>query len=156
MVGRHPGRDVEALYWSAAALGLAISVSKREAALLARLGEVEALLARALALNESFDDGALHEFAITMAAGARMVEERAVIDDHFRKAVELSRGRRASLFVAYAEAVAVPDQDRRSFEALLQQALAIDTDAYPEGRLLNLLAQRRAEWLMERVDELFL
>jgi predicted anti-sigma-YlaC factor YlaD len=155
-LGRRPAREVEALYWAAASLGLAISVSKGEAALLARLGEVEAMLARALTLDETYDDGALHEFAINLATGVRTGKSRDAIEKHYQAALTLSRGSRAGLFVTYAEAVAVPDQDREQFEALLDKALAVDVDAYPERRLLNLLAQQRAQWLLGRIDELFL
>jgi len=38
----------------------------------------------------------------------------------------------------------------------LQQALAVDADGRPEMRLANLVAQRRARWLLARVDDLFL
>jgi hypothetical protein len=40
--------------------------------------------------------------------------------------------------------------------ALLHKALAVDLEADPEHRLMNLIAQRRARWLLERIDELFL
>ena len=43
-----------------------------------------------------------------------------------------------------AEAVAVTKQDKAMFTALLEQALAVDPDAVPASRLLNLVAQRRA------------
>jgi predicted anti-sigma-YlaC factor YlaD len=58
--------------------------------------------------------------------------------------------------VALAEAVAVPRQDRAEFESLLKQAIALDPDAQPESRLVNLILQRRARWLLSRIDELFL
>ena len=54
------------LYWTAASLGLAVSVSKHDPALLARLPAVEAILERAMALDESWDSGTLHEFAIVV------------------------------------------------------------------------------------------
>ena len=49
----------------------------------------------------------------------------------------------------------VQAQNRPEFEALLTRALAIDPDARPEWRLQNLIAQRRARWLMARADDLF-
>jgi len=52
--------------------------------------------------------------------------------------------------------VSVSRQDRPEFETLLHRALAIDPDARPEWRLANLVVQRRARWLLSRVDELFL
>ena len=48
-------RDLPFLYWSAAALGLAISVSRNDAQMLARLPEVDALLDRALEIDESWE-----------------------------------------------------------------------------------------------------
>ena len=39
---------------------------------------------------------------------------------------------------------------------MLQRALAVEPDDRPEERLTSLISQRRAEWLLERIDELFL
>ena len=36
------------------------------------------------------------------------------------------------------------------------QGAASDADAHPSDRLANLVAQRRARWLLSRIDELFL
>ncbi len=149
-------QNVDFLYWSASALGLAISVSKNDTAMLARLPEVEALLRRALALDEDFDEGALHEFALVWAAAAPGRRDEAAIERHYQRALALSGGRRASLFVAYAMATAVPAQDRARFDGLMDRALAIDPDADPDRRLLTVVAQRRAAWLLSRADELFL
>jgi predicted anti-sigma-YlaC factor YlaD len=151
-----PERDVETLYWTAAALGLAISSSRNEPALLARLPEVEALLQRALVLEESWNAGALHEFAMTLAGAGSRTFADAALDDHYARALELSGGGNAGLHVTYAEAVAVPRQDRALFTALLDRALAVDIDAYPERRLLNVLAQQHARWLLDNLDQWFL
>jgi predicted anti-sigma-YlaC factor YlaD len=75
---------------------------------------------------------------------------------HFDRAVELSRGRSAAPYVTFAESVSVPAQDWREFRDLLEQALAIDPDEEPSLRLANILAQRRAEWLLTRTEILFL
>ena len=58
--------------------------------------------------------------------------------------------------MSLAEAVSVPSQDRAGFDSLLKQALAVDVDRRPEFRLQNLIAQRRARWLIEREDDLFI
>ena len=47
-------------------------------------------------------------------------------------------------------------QDRTEFKRLLAQALAIEVDRAPEYRLANLVAQKRAGWLLSRADELFI
>ncbi|HYV88049.1 MAG TPA: TRAP transporter TatT component family protein, partial [Candidatus Polarisedimenticolia bacterium] len=75
---------------------------------------------------------------------------------HFARVLELSNGRLAMPFVSLAESVSVEKQDKAEFESLLQKALAIQIEAMPEARLANTQAQRRARWLLSRVDELFL
>lgn len=155
-VGEDPERDVAELYWTAAALGLAISVSRNEPALLARLPEVEAMLDRALELDESWDGGALHEFALRLQSARPGAPDESALEAHYRRAVELSRGLRASTYVSFAEAVAIPSQNRKQFLDTLELALGVDPDADPEERLLNVIAQQRARWLMENIDEFFL
>ena len=148
--------EVAYLYWAASALGLAISVSKDDPGMLARLPEVEALLARALALEESFDGGALHELAVIWASAAPGRRDGEAVERHYRRALELSEGLRASLYVAYAMATALPAQRRGDFVALMDRALEIDPEARPGERLQTTIAQRRARWLLGRLDELFL
>ena len=75
---------------------------------------------------------------------------------HFERAVALSGGRLAAPYVSYAEAGPLRRQQAAEFRQLLEQALAIDADADPPDRLVNLVAQRRARWLLGRMDELFL
>ena len=148
--------DIPALYWTAAALGLAISVSKNDAEMLARLPEVEAFLEHSLALDESWDAGALHEFQITLAGAKPGALDVQQIKKHFDRALQLSGGGHAGLYVAYAEVVSVKEQNRGEFRSLLERALAIDPAQYEEVQLLNLVAQQRARWLLGRIDELFL
>jgi predicted anti-sigma-YlaC factor YlaD len=144
------------LYWTAASLGLAIAAAPDDAVLLARLPEVQAMLDRALELDESWDEGALHELKVVLAGAAPGEIDRALIKRHYDRSLALSHGRSASAHLAYAEAIAVADQDRAAFEALVHQALAVDPDAEPSSRLVNLLAHRRARWLASRVDNLIL
>ncbi len=150
--------DVPLLYWTGAAWGAAISLSKENADLTADLGLVEALERRALALDEGFGLGAIHDFFIAFEGGrppaAGGSVDRAL--GHLERAIALSGGKRAAPFVSFAETVSVGTQNRADFEALLKRALAIDPDAAPELRLANTVSQRRATWLLARADELFL
>ena len=148
-------RDVDLLYVAAASLAVAIGNAKADAALLARLPEVDALLARALALDEAWNDGALHELAVSWQAARPGFGDRRAIDVHYERALALSRGTRAALFVAYAEAVAVRDQDRKLFDSLVARALAVDAEARPQERLQDALAKARARWLAGQADHLF-
>jgi predicted anti-sigma-YlaC factor YlaD len=62
----------------------------------------------------------------------------------------------AGLYIAYAEAVALPAQNKAEFRGMLEKALAVNPDLVPRDRLANLISQRRARWLLDRADELFL
>ena len=150
--------DVALLYWTAASWGMAITLSKNEPALIVDLPVVEALVDRALELNEAFDNGAIHSFLITYepvrqgAAGDPLERAR----KHFDRAMILSNGHQAGPLVSLAETVSIAKQDRKEFQSLLDRALAVDVNAKPEYRLANLVMQRRARWLLSRIDELFL
>jgi len=150
--------EVPLLYWTAAAWGAAISLSKDNPEIVADQVLVEALIDRALELDERFDDGAIHGFLISyelVRQGARGdPTERARA--HFDRAVSLTGGQLASPYVSLAEGVSLSRQDRREFESLLHRALSIDPNARPEWRLANLIVQRRARWLLSRADQLFL
>lgn len=151
-------RDVPLLYWTAAAWGAAISVSKDKPDIVADLPKVEALIDRALQLDEGFDHGAIHSFLISYEMARPGVKDDEAVwraKRHFERAMELSGGQSASPLVAYAEAVCVQKQQKAEFDKLLKQALAIDADQKPEWRLTNLVLQRRAHWLLSREDELF-
>ncbi len=156
-VSKVSARNVPLLYWTAAAWGSAISLSKDNPALIADLPLVEALIDRALELDEDFDSGAIHGFLITYEPSRQGAkgDPAARSRQHFTRAMELSEGHLASPLVALAEAVVVGKQDRKEFESLLNRALLVDVNAKPEWRLANLVMQRRARWLLSRVDELF-
>jgi predicted anti-sigma-YlaC factor YlaD len=151
-------KDVPLLYWTAAAWGSAISLSKDQPARVAEVPAVEAMIDRCLELDEAYEQGVIHSFLISYEMSRQgapgIPEERARL--HFERALELSAGVQAAPLVALAEAVCVQKQDVKEFDALLERALAIDPDQAPEVRLVNLVMQRRARWLVSRREELFL
>lgn len=148
--------DVPQLYWTAAPWGLAITADKPD--LVADQPIVEALIDRALELDESFANGAIHGFLVTYemrrqgAKGDPVTRSR----EHFDRAVALGKGQQAAPYVAFAEAVCIKTQDVKEFESVLQQALAINADDHPDYRLANLIMQRRARWLLSKKEDLFL
>lgn len=150
--------DVPFLYWTAAAWASAIALSIDNPELVADLPLVEALIDRALELDESYGSGALHSFLISYEMSRRGVAGDPAVRSrrHFERAWELSQGQQAAPLVALAEAVTVQKQDVKEFESLLNRALAIDPNVRPEFRLMNLVMQRRARWLLSRKEELFL
>ena len=150
--------DVPLLYWTAAAWGAAISLDKTDSALSADLPRVEALIRRSLELDEEFASGTIYDFLIAYEGG-RPAAAGGSIDsarECLARAISLSGGRRAAPLVCFAETVDVATQDRADFRKLLDQALAINVDDAPDHRLSNIIAQRRARWLLGRMDRLFI
>jgi predicted anti-sigma-YlaC factor YlaD len=155
-VARLRTQDVAITYWTALPWAAAAALSK-QADLVADLPLVEAMMRRALALDEGFGDGVIHDFFISFeggrpaAAGGSVERARA----HLERALELAHGTRVAPLVSFAETVCVAQQNREEFKTLLGRALELDADLYPEQRLANLVAQERARWLLARADDLF-
>ena len=118
---------------------------------------VRALLYRAVVLDGDWNQGAIHEALISIESLPESMggsPERA--RKHFTEAVELADGNSASPYVSLAIGVALAEQDAAEFRDLLEAAIAIDVDAAPHKRMSNLVTQRRAATLLERMDDLFL
>jgi hypothetical protein len=155
--GRLSPKDVELAYWTAAAWGSAISLGLDRPEVAADVDAVRALLERALALDEDWDRGALHEALISvesLPAAMGGSPERA--RGHYARALELSRGARAGAHVALAAGGALPAQTPAEFRSLLAAAQSVDLEREPDQRLANRIAQRRARALLERMSDLFL
>lgn len=150
--------QVPLLYWTAAAWGSAISLALHDAELSADLSLVGALMDRALALDEGWGLGSLHDFFIAYDGGRSAAAGGSVesAERHLKRALELADGRRAAPLVSFAEAVCVGGQKRDQFKKLLEEALALDVNRFPDQRLANLVSQRRARWLLGRIDQLFI
>jgi hypothetical protein len=113
---------------------------------------------RALDLDEGYGGGALYDFLIAYDGGrpasAGGSVERARAD--LEKALAFAGATRAGPYVTFAETVSVATQNRAEFCKRLNEALAVDPNRAPEQRLANLIAQKRARWLLGRADELFI
>ena len=148
--------DVPLLYWTAASWGSAIALGLDKPELVIDVPTVRALADRALALDESWGKGAVHEMFISLdsvpeALGGSAERARG----HFKRAVELQHGLSPGPYVGLAMGVSVGAQDRAEFESLLKEALAIDPAKDPSRQLVTLVQQRRARALLDHVDTLF-
>ena len=151
------GDDVPLLYWTGAAWAAAFAIDVADSSLSVNQTAIEKMMRRALALDEGWEKGSLHDFFISWEAGH--ASAGGTIDkakEHFARAKALAGGQRVSPLVSYAESVLVAEQKKKEFEQALNEALAIDIEkTAPEQRLANVLAQRRAKWLLSKIDELF-
>ena len=124
--------------------------------MLGGIPQVEALVSRALQIDETWGDGTLQEFEITFGGSRPGGVNYGEVEKHYRRALDLSAGKRAGLHVAYAETAWLPRQKKAEFQALLEKALDVDPNGSEAQRLANAIARQKAEWLLERVDDLIL
>ena len=149
--------DVAALYWTGVAWGSAISAAKSDMSLIGDLPIVTAIMEKALQLNPSWHNGAIHEFFIVYDSARSEAGGGgpARVEYHFDRAMTLNQGRSISPMVLLAQSVCIKQQNRQRFESLLKQSLTFDVNRYPEYRLANIMAQRKARYLLDNVDAFF-
>jgi predicted anti-sigma-YlaC factor YlaD len=150
--------DVPLLYWTASSWALAVVNGKADMALVAELPVVAAMMDRALALDEAWEEGTIHEFYVSYDATRSAAEgggpERARA--HLDRALALSMNKKLGPLVAWAEGVLVQRQDRKEFTRVLEEVVRADPGREKRYTLANIIAQRRARALLAHADDLFL
>jgi len=150
-------KHVPALFWTAYAWGSIINLQQNKPERLIELPRVEMMMERVLELDESFFFGGAHLFYGVYYGGRPKMfggdPEKA--KQHLEQAVEISSSKYLMAKFFLARYYAVPAQDKESFERVLQDILSAPPDLFPEQRLANELAKRRAERWLSRTDELF-
>lgn len=147
--------DVPFLYGAGASWAGALTAAKDDLDLIAALPIAGALVGRVLDLDEGYELGAAHEFFISYER-SRPGGDPGLAREHYRRALQISEGQRASVHLALAEAVTIREQNLAEFRALIVAALAVNPDKVPALRLVNTIAQRHARWLEGHISDLFL
>ena len=149
-------KQVPLLYWTASAWAAAFAIDKADSELSVDQPLMEKMMRRALALDEEWEMGSIHDFLISWEAGhASTGGSYEKARQHFERAVALSKGLRAAPYLSFAEGVSVGTQNKKEFQEILNAALKIDVNKVPDQRLSNVIMQRRATWLLAHIDELF-
>jgi hypothetical protein len=149
--------DITYLYWISAALGGLISSSQGNPIYVVDLPKVGWLLEKSLELDESWNNGALYSAMIsfTMSRPDAVTNREQLARSYFDKAIEASSGEDCSVYVRFAESVCIKNQNKDEFIEKLNYVLRFNIESVKELQLTNTMAQSRAKWLMERIDELF-
>ena len=153
-VKKHPHltqAQVPLAYWAAASLGGWISMSKDDPELVADLPLSIRLADLAWQVDPSYGQGALASLMGTLEA-ARVGGSRQKAESYFDQAMAMGQGLEAGPYVAKAESLALPSDNRKLFEQLLRQALDISKQ---HRSLQNEVMRERAQWLLASVDDLF-
>lgn len=144
------------LYWAAGPWALLITLSMDDLSMLGDLDKVEAMMRHAFSLAPDWERGTLHEFFINFEArGEFLGGSIAKAKAHYERVLELTGNKKLGPHVTWAESIAVSQQDRATFDRLIDLVLSFDVDSSPEYRLVNIIAQQRAQWLKDRAVDLF-
>ncbi len=153
--------DVPYLYWVGAGWALAISTGKDDPQLFGDFGLVGQVMERAQELDESYDEGSIHEFFVSYDS-SRSEDQGggpAVAKKHLDIAQKQGGGKKLGSLVSYAEGVLQQQQKKAEFVAMLQQVLAADVlsedPSWKKQRLANIIAQERSRWLLGKLADLF-
>ena len=75
--------------------------------------------------------------------------------NHFEQALKITKGKYLLIPLLYSKTYAVQNQDKDLFEMQLKKVVETSADIFPEQRLANQVAKRKAEILLGKIDELF-
>lgn len=149
-------KDIDALFSYAVSWLSNLEATSEDWTAVAELPWVQAVLERALVLDEGYENGALHGYLGILdslrppALGGRPEVAR----EHFERALELSGGRDLSIKVEYARRYARLVFDQELHDRLLTEVLAAPVDA-PKYTLFNVLAKQEAQTLLATSKEYF-
>jgi predicted anti-sigma-YlaC factor YlaD len=155
-VQRFRKQDVPLLYWTVAGGLSAYSLDP--------MGELsfympmwQFMIEKAYELDPDYGGATLDEFFVLYYAsipemmGGDMERAR----HHFDIAMEKTGGRSSSALISYANAISRAENDRATFEQRLRSVLALNPDDNPSARLVTVLDQRKARWLLDNADSIF-
>ncbi|MDR1148585.1 MAG: TRAP transporter TatT component family protein [Spirochaetaceae bacterium] len=150
--------DIPYIYWLTAAVFSAFGLDPLDLSVGMKAGAVSKLIKYAYTLDPDFNDGVLDEFFLLYYASLpqAMGGDLALAKIHYDRALQKTRGISASPYVSWAEAVCIPAQNFACFKKNLNAALSINAGKHPSNKLLNVLSQRKARYLLDNADTYFI
>jgi len=155
--------DRDGLLWVGVGLAGAINQNKDDIQLVAHLAKARAIFERIAQLDEGDNDRdptlrALPHIALASMAVAlskAMGGDPVLGQKHFQRAMEITQNKFLLAKVFYARRYAVAVQDKALFEKALVEVLQTDPAIWPEQRLANEIAHRRARRYLKNEKEWF-
>ncbi len=148
---------VPALFWSASCLAKWIDMNRADPLSLAQLGKAAVLMAKVLALQETYYYGGAHIFFGVYYGGLAPMfggdAERAA--RHFASARAVTAGKLLIVDTLEAQFLARQQLDRAAFHDKLTAVISATVDDFPEMALANAIAKRKARALLAQEEEWF-
>jgi hypothetical protein len=152
------GKDaVPGLNWAGLALASAINLHRDDIERVAELPKAMAFLQRAYDLNRTYYNynAALSLAVIYASQGKAVGGDPEKAKSLFDEVIKATKGRFQMAQVLYARYYATVTLDRPLYEKTLKDVLATPASVWPEQRLANELAHRRAARYLAMADDLF-
>jgi tetratricopeptide (TPR) repeat protein len=149
--------DAPPLFFAGLALASAINLNRNDVARVVDLPKAIALIKRAYALDPTFYNGgaAMTLGTIYSSQGKAMGGDPDAAKKYFEEAIAASGGKFLLTKVMFARYYAVVIQDRPLFEKTLKEVIDTPASVYPEFRLANELAHRRAKRYLAHAEDYF-
>jgi TRAP transporter TatT component family protein len=155
--------DRDAMMWLAIGLAGMINFNRDDIELVAHLPKAKALIERVVQLDDASNNGNLAMRAlphvvlgmIHSALGKSLGGDLDRAKAEFQRAIEITQGKFLLAKVLYARRWAVAAQDRAEFHKTLIEVLQTDPAIWPDQRLANEIAHRRAKRYLKREKEWF-
>lgn len=147
--------DVPAVFWTAFAWGAYINLTRTEAAAIADIPRVNAMMEFVLEHDRSYYYGGALVYLGSILGNTPVMlggnPERS--KEYFEEALALTGGKFLLTYVYYARSYAVQTLDETLFHQLLQTVDDTPAEVLPEARLPNVIAKRKAHLLrLQAVD----
>jgi tetratricopeptide (TPR) repeat protein len=145
------------LLFAGLALASSINLNRDDVSRVVDLPKAIALIKRSHELDPKFYNGgaAMTLGIIYSSQGKAMGGDPDLAKKMFDEAIALNNGKYLMPKVMLARFYAVVTQDRALFEKTLKEVLATPANVFPEQRLANLLAQKRAKRYLAHADDYF-
>jgi TRAP transporter T-component len=150
--------DAPGLYWMAMGLASAINLNKDNMDRVADLPKAIALLERVHTIAPAyFNHGAAMALGVVYASqGKAMGGDPDKARKMFDEVISATGGRYLMAKTLFARKYATVMQDRALFEKTLKEVLDTPASVWPDQRLANELARRRAARYLSQIDDLIL
>lgn len=151
------------LMWAALALGAAVNQNKDNMEMIPYAATAKAMLLKVLEIDAKHPQrdpvlAAMPHVALGLvytAVSPTLGGDPKKAEEHFQKALELTQDKFLLARVHYAKRVGVATQNRQLYRDNLLKVLQTDPAIWPEQRLANEIAHRRARRYLKMEKELF-
>ncbi len=149
--------DTNALFWTSVAWFGAIGSDKSDMSLAMGIKKPLTITRKIISMNPTYYQGMAHELLgiVSVNIPKSLGGSTDTAAYYFSKAIQLSDSSRVSAFVLYATLVAAKTKNKELYISLLEQAISIPIDKYPQLRLQNSIYLQKARLLLKNVNEVF-